>query len=197
MVDQRQKQKSEKRVESDEKPENNGSDDEPGWIKNFVVNKDNQLDEKKSKKKNYGFGSEKHEKRKNKDSYRDLYSRDLDEECFHENEEGKRSIKKNDVEDLGDEEFLLEEYESEEEGGVGSSNSKRKINKFSVNSSSDEEEGESDEEEQEVKLKVYFCSRTHSQLSQFIRELRKTVFAKEMNVVSLGSRKNFCTNEGI
>ncbi|XVF74583.1 hypothetical protein PTKIN_Ptkin13bG0121400 [Pterospermum kingtungense] len=200
VVDQRKKQKSEKRVESDEKLENNGqvgSDDEPDWVKNFVVSKDNQLDEKKSKKKKYGFGLEKLEKRKNKDSY--LFSRDLDDEGFRENKECKRSIKKNDVEDLGDEEFLLEEYESEEEGGVGSLNSKRKINKFSVNSSSDEEEGESgaEEEDQEVKLKVYFCSRTHSQLSQFIKELRKTVFANEMNVVSLGSRKNFCINEDV
>ena len=77
-----------------------------------------------------------------------------------------------------------------EEGGVRSSNSKRKASKFSVNSSSDEE-GEL-EKEAEVKLKVYFCSRMHSQFSQFIKELRNTVFVNEMNVVSLGSRKNFC-----
>ena len=90
MLDQRKKEKSEKRVESDEKHENNdqiGSDDEPDWIKNFVVNKDNQEDDRKSKKKQYGFGSEKPEKRKNKDSHRDLFSRDLDEECFPENKE--------------------------------------------------------------------------------------------------------------
>ena len=117
MLDQRKKEKSEKRVESDEKHENNdqiGSDDEPDWIKNFVVNKDNQVDDKTSKKKKCGFGSEKSKKeRKNKDIHRDLFSRDLDEECFHENKDCKRSIKKNAVEDLGDEEFLLEEYESE------------------------------------------------------------------------------------
>ena len=85
--------------------------------KTFFVNKDNQVDEKKSKKKKYGFGSEKPEKRKNKESHRDLFSRDLDEECFHESKECKRSIKKNNFEDLDDEVFLLEEYESEEEGG--------------------------------------------------------------------------------
>ncbi|XVE88898.1 hypothetical protein DITRI_Ditri19aG0105800 [Diplodiscus trichospermus] len=201
VLDQRQKQKSEKIVESDEKLENNGqigSDDEPDWIKNFVVNKDNQVDEKKIKKKKYGFGSEKPQKRRNKDSHRDLFSRDLDEERFHEKKECKSSTKKNDVEDMGDEDFLLEEYESEEEGVVGILNSKRKGSKFSVDSSSDDEAGESEEEkEQEVKLKVYFCSRTHSQLSQFIKELRKTLFANEMNVVSLGSRKNFCINEDV
>ncbi|KAK8608456.1 hypothetical protein V6N13_023879 [Hibiscus sabdariffa] len=199
VIDQRQKEKSEKRVESDENQENNGqigSDDEPDWLKNFVVNKDNQVDGKKSKKKKNSFASAKPGKMMNKDSHRDLFSRDLDEECLPENGDGKRSVKKIDVGDLDDEQFLLEEYESEEEGGTGSSNSKRKGGKFSVNSSSDEEEGESDEEE-EVKWKVYFCSRTHSQLSQFVKELRKTVFANEMNVVSLGSRKNFCINEEV
>ncbi|XWS20301.1 hypothetical protein CRYUN_Cryun31cG0088700 [Craigia yunnanensis] len=145
----------------------------PDWIKKFVVNIDNQVDDKMSKKKKY------------------------DEECFHENKDCKRSIKKNGVEDLGDEEFLLEEYEGEEEGGIGSFNSRRKASKFSVNSLSDEEEGESEGEGEEVKLKVYFCSRTHSQLSQFIKELRKTVFSNEMNTVSLGSRKNFCINEKV
>ncbi|XP_039066681.1 ATP-dependent DNA helicase DDX11-like isoform X1 [Hibiscus syriacus] len=191
VIDQRQKQKSEERVNSDEKQEHNGqigSDDEPDWLKNFAVDKDNQLDEKKSKKKKNSFALAKPGKVMNKDSHRDLFSRDF--------EDGKRSVKKIDAGDLVDEEFLLEEYESEEEGGIGSSNSKRKSDKFPVNSSSDEEEDESEEEE-EVKLKVYFCSRTHSQLSQFVKELRKTVFADEMNVVSLGSRKNFCINEEV
>ncbi|KAH1048040.1 hypothetical protein J1N35_038824 [Gossypium stocksii] len=199
VLDQRQKDQSEKRVESDEKKGKNGeigSDDEPDWIKNFVVNKDNQVDEKKSKKNKHGFASEKYKKRMNKDSHRDLFSRNIDEESFPENKERKRSVKKNDVVDLDDNEFLLEEYESEEEGGIGSLNSKRKGNKFTVNSSSEEEEDEFEEEE-EVKLKVYFCSRTHSQLSQFVKELRKTIFANEMNVVSLGSRKNFCINEEV
>ena len=95
-----------------------------------------------------------------------------------------------------DDEFLVQEYESEqedEEGGV----SKRK---GSVCLSSDEDEDEDAEdklEEEEEGLKVYFCSRTHSQLSQFIRELRKTVFGSELKVVSLASRKNLCINQGL
>ncbi|CAH0517039.1 unnamed protein product [Peronospora belbahrii] len=43
-------------------------------------------------------------------------------------------------------------------------------------------------------VKVIYCSRTHSQISQFVREIRKTVFAQHIRVVSLGSRKNLCTN---
>ena len=43
-------------------------------------------------------------------------------------------------------------------------------------------------------VKVIYCSRTHSQISQFVREIRKTVFADHIRVVSLGSRKNLCIN---
>lgn len=44
--------------------------------------------------------------------------------------------------------------------------------------------------------KVIFCSRTHSQLAQFVREVRKTAF-KNARVVSLGSRKNLCINPDV
>jgi len=39
--------------------------------------------------------------------------------------------------------------------------------------------------------KVFYCSRTHSQLAQFVREIRKTAF-KDVRVVSLGSRRTMC-----
>ncbi|KAL4152190.1 hypothetical protein PRNP1_009124 [Phytophthora ramorum] len=46
-------------------------------------------------------------------------------------------------------------------------------------------------------VKIIYCSRTHSQISQFVREIRKTVFAEHIRVVSLGSRKNLCTNPDV
>ncbi|RLN71130.1 hypothetical protein BBJ28_00000195 [Nothophytophthora sp. Chile5] len=46
-------------------------------------------------------------------------------------------------------------------------------------------------------VKIIYCSRTHSQISQFIREIRKTEFADQIRVVSLGSRKNLCTNPAV
>ncbi|CAL4123180.1 unnamed protein product, partial [Meganyctiphanes norvegica] len=46
-------------------------------------------------------------------------------------------------------------------------------------------------------LKIYFCSRTHSQLSQFVREVQKTNFAEDVRVVSLASRQNLCVNEDV
>ncbi|TMW60568.1 hypothetical protein Poli38472_000610 [Pythium oligandrum] len=46
-------------------------------------------------------------------------------------------------------------------------------------------------------LKIIYCSRTHSQISQFIREIHKTPFSEHIRVVSLGSRKNLCVNETV
>ena len=100
---------------------------------------------------------------------------------------------KDELFELDDEEFLVEEYESEEDEERGKC--KRKGHGSSISSSSEEEDELNGEGEDN--LKVYFCSRTHSQLSQFIKELRKTAFGSELQVVSLGSRKNLCINDGI
>ena len=42
--------------------------------------------------------------------------------------------------------------------------------------------------------KIYYCTRTHSQLSQYIQELQKSTF-KNIRCVTLGSRKNMCIHE--
>jgi hypothetical protein len=44
---------------------------------------------------------------------------------------------------------------------------------------------------------IYYCSRTHSQLTQFVQELRKTAYADELRLVSLGSRRNLCINDQV
>lgn len=36
---------------------------------------------------------------------------------------------------------------------------------------------------------IYYCSRTHSQLAQFVQEVRKSPFGKETRLVALGSRQ--------
>ncbi|KAF4629388.1 hypothetical protein G7Y89_g8757 [Cudoniella acicularis] len=65
-----------------------------------------------------------------------------------------------------------------------------------------------DEEEIEEEMKIFYCSRTHSQLTQFINELRRVNFPsaipdeepkKEPEIenlkhLTLGSRKNLCIN---
>lgn len=78
-----------------------------------------------------------------------------------------------------------------------------------------------EEEEPETTPKIFYVSRTHSQLSQFVAELRKTKFGKQIKIrqldengssvegkqkdldwepvrtVSLGSRKQMCINEAV
>ncbi|KAI9594752.1 helicase C-terminal domain-containing protein [Syncephalis fuscata] len=45
--------------------------------------------------------------------------------------------------------------------------------------------------------KIFYCSRTHSQLSQFVQELRKTSYAHKVQCISLGSRQSLCINPAV
>ncbi|KAH9621661.1 hypothetical protein KSS87_013984 [Heliosperma pusillum] len=159
-----------------------GSDGEPDWMREFVVSKENP---DQGKKKGGILVKKFGEAKRRTAGVHDLFA----------NDGGCRSKVErvgNGLVELEDSEFLVEEYESsEDESGV----CKRKGGGVSISSSSDEEEDDGGEEE--AGLKIYFCSRTHSQLSQFIKELRKTVFGSELKVVTLGSRKNFCINEEV
>lgn len=51
-----------------------------------------------------------------------------------------------------------------------------------------------EEEDNYVRPKLIYCSRTHSQLSQFISEIQKTSFKDKIRVLALGSRVNLCVN---
>lgn len=67
---------------------------------------------------------------------------------------------------------------------------------------------EEDDEEPEIMPRIFYASRTHSQLSQFVAELRKTEFGHidskasendddpmaQVRSISLGSRKQMCIN---
>ncbi|XP_065058183.1 ATP-dependent DNA helicase DDX11-like [Rhopilema esculentum] len=63
--------------------------------------------------------------------------------------------------------------------------------------SSSENETDSESEEDCASVKIFYCSRTHSQLAQFVNEVKKSPFGKEVKVVSLGSRQNLCINEQV
>lgn len=45
-----------------------------------------------------------------------------------------------------------------------------------------------------VLLQIIFASRTHSQLGQFAKELKRTAYASKVTTCSLGSRQNLCIN---
>ncbi|XP_030646577.1 ATP-dependent DNA helicase DDX11 [Chanos chanos] len=56
-------------------------------------------------------------------------------------------------------------------------------------------EGDDDDAlEEEHITKIYYCSRTHSQLAQFVHEVQKSPFGSTVSLVTLGSRQNLCIN---
>ena len=38
-------------------------------------------------------------------------------------------------------------------------------------------------------FQIYYCSRTHTQLAQFVREVQKSPYGDSISVVTLGSRQ--------
>ncbi|KAL4193954.1 hypothetical protein AMTRI_Chr05g56790 [Amborella trichopoda] len=160
-------------------------DDEPDWMKNFVVPKG----EKSPQKKSSTFGYKSVDSRERRTQRNPIES--------NNNICGRKGglIKMGSNSTIGemdeDEEFLVNEYKSETDEN-GDKNTKRKA----AGSSSDEEVDDDEEEETEGDgvFKVYFSSRTHSQLSQFVKEMQRTVFASTLRVICLGSRKSLCTN---
>lgn len=129
----------------------------------------------------------------------------------------------------GDEEaaFLLDDYESENEKPTSrkqvtassehglSTSTQALLDKLGLSiQKAATEEYEAPEDE----LKIFFCSRTHSQLSQFVNELRRVklppalsgggagnpdedsdehINVEEMKHLTLGSRKNLCINSKV
>jgi Rad3-related DNA helicase len=49
--------------------------------------------------------------------------------------------------------------------------------------------------DEDCKKKIYYLTRTHSQISQVINEFKKTVYKCNMNVIA--SREQFCLNYNI
>ncbi|XP_074605656.1 ATP-dependent DNA helicase DDX11 [Brevipalpus obovatus] len=45
--------------------------------------------------------------------------------------------------------------------------------------------------------KIIYSSRTHSQLAQFVNEVKRTVYGRRVRVVTLGSRSNLCVNPAV
>uniref|UniRef100_A0A671VQS3 ATP-dependent DNA helicase DDX11 n=1 Tax=Sparus aurata TaxID=8175 RepID=A0A671VQS3_SPAAU len=86
--------------------------------------------------------------------------------------------------DQEDEELIVAEYESDDESKTRS--------RFCA-----AEEDTDDDLVEEHVTKIYYCSRTHSQLAQFVHEVQKSPFSKDISVVTLGSRQNLCVNEEV
>ncbi|XP_050438431.1 ATP-dependent DNA helicase DDX11 [Adelges cooleyi] len=155
-------------------------DDDDDWITGQarLVKKQQQVYEistmlKALEEFNYNIEQIKVEQRQKKDKSRLLAHRSILNQkngIEIENEENGKFV-------LDEEsEFLLEEYD-------------QCTSKDSVDETTDEKveyEG----------VKIYFCSRTHSQLTQFVAEMKKSPYSAT-RIVSLASRQNYCINKTV
>ncbi|SZF03684.1 unnamed protein product [Blumeria hordei] len=127
----------------------------------------------------------------------------------------KRKINHTNVDKHDDEQFVLEEYESDEDKkthdktarSLYSAETLLLLDELGMGPAADRKQ---DDEEIYDETKIYFCSRTHSQLTQFINELRRPKFPpsivnsndkeekfEDLKHLTLGSRKNLCINPGV
>ncbi|XP_028139738.1 ATP-dependent DNA helicase DDX11 isoform X3 [Diabrotica virgifera virgifera] len=87
----------------------------------------------------------------------------------------EKSIENENNESVDDEDILLEES-------------------LDVVEKNEEPFDEDEENEKYEPIKIYICSRTHSQLAQFVGEIIKSPFGSNVRVTSLASRQTYCIN---
>lgn len=111
------------------------------------------------------------------DQFEELF-KDASEELKKKFEFELTTGESGDVEEA-DEDFVVAEYVSDDD------------------SAEDGTKADKDESDEEHVTKIFYCSRTHSQLAQFVREVQKSPFRDQTRVVTLGSRQNLCVNEAV
>uniref|UniRef100_A0A3Q3ARE9 DEAD/H (Asp-Glu-Ala-Asp/His) box helicase 11 n=1 Tax=Kryptolebias marmoratus TaxID=37003 RepID=A0A3Q3ARE9_KRYMA len=149
-------------------PSNTSSSGEPDWITDFVQKKAERDLVSKLKEE---------ERRTIRDDQKQRSPEEIKKDEAFKLLELSKEERTECAGDQEDEELVVAEYESE-----------------------DESKGEDEEDEELVEehvTKIYYCSRTHSQLAQFVHEVQKSPFSETTSVVALGSRQNLCINEEV
>ncbi|RPA73019.1 DNA repair helicase [Ascobolus immersus RN42] len=183
--------------------------DEPEWVRQFA------REDKKKK-----LLAERIEMEKRLEKIREKERRDKERaERAHDFPRKRQKTGASTDLDDDEEQFMLDDYESDEEGSKTrkrpragdmyeglSETTLDLLRKTGVILSPDDDAKEDDLPDG---TKIYYCSRTHSQLSQFVNELRRvkvptgipddtdTLLAEEVKHLSLGSRKNLCINPAV
>ena len=169
---------------------NNEAQDDDGddWI-SAAHRKREAQDEKHTLKQELSFLLEKIEKMKDlkkrrQKIYRKEYNKiDADfDELFRDAKEVQEAVKK-EIQAMQsgfsaeENDHILDDYQSEDEEDPGFNHEQ--------------------EEKRDFSLRLFYCSRTHSQLSQFVKEIQKTSFSEDIRLVSLASRSNMCINDSV
>eukprot|EP00890_Picochlorum_soloecismus_P002305 jgi/Picsp_1/3075/NSC_01297-R1_atp-dependent rna helicase ddx11-like protein 8-like len=167
-----------KRVQEGSQPSKSGecSDDEPDWMKEFdetrIRERKRMVEEKRQARISSG-----------KARLEKLQATKLEQEVEQ-------------VDENSEEEYLIHDG-TDESKLIG----QKRVSSYLDASSSTDEEIEDFLQDDDLKVQertqIIFCSRTHSQLMQFVGELKKTRFRDCMSLVSLGSRKALCVNPDV
>lgn len=175
--------------------------DEPEWIIKYEIEKKKQLIQMKKKET---------EEKLEKIRIKEAKSNDLKANksiVFKK----KKLDKQNDInQESDDESFLINDYDSDDNSSKSSHISSINTNNFSpqvlqllLKLECPVEDGNSTENDKyPEELKIIYASRTHSQLTQFINELRRVSFPsmfeddtiQPIRHIALASRKNLCIN---
>ncbi|XP_072940109.1 ATP-dependent DNA helicase DDX11 [Epargyreus clarus] len=92
-------------------------------------------------------------------------------------------------ETAGDKENVLEENSGEDIDLI--------LDDYDKGSDQSDDEEDIIDEDDDPFTKIYISSRTHSQLSQFVGEIKRTVFNADTRVVTLASRQHYCINSEV
>ncbi|ORZ12843.1 helicase C-terminal domain-domain-containing protein [Absidia repens] len=194
------------------------TDDEPDWVKSFQVNDKQQEKHQLQLEKKHDL-QQRIDHVKKYELAGSLYQRNT---ATKDTSIRKRAKKSSDKTTDGDE-YLLENYDSDNDDedddhnkrgsakttvdGTSNSNLSKEVQQLleSLNEKGNGgigsqkkqgDQGLADDDDIE-QLKIFYASRTHSQLSQFVHEVQKTKYADDIWTVPLGSRKNLCINEKV
>ncbi|TIC06905.1 DNA repair helicase [Wallemia mellicola] len=98
-----------------------------------------------------------------------------------------------------DDDFLPDDIKHNDENDDINADAKAMLDQFEMDASkrgsSNQKHSKYLEAAELEDQEIFFASRTHSQLSQFISEINKTTYKQDARVISLASRKNLCINE--
>ncbi|KAG1141260.1 hypothetical protein G6F37_008435 [Rhizopus arrhizus] len=178
------------------------TDNEPDWVTAFQGNsyEDRKREEIERKKA---------ELKKRVQHVRDIERNQSIFELASKESSKKRFKKENAINDDNDDEFLVGDYHSDDDQEDNLQNSSSRshlskevrdlLEKFETKKKPKVSYDDEEEEENEdlFETKIFYASRTHSQLAQFVHEVNKTTHSNNLYEVSLGSRKNLCINKEV
>ncbi|KAF2213685.1 hypothetical protein CERZMDRAFT_58373 [Cercospora zeae-maydis SCOH1-5] len=181
-------------------------DDEPEWMTEAA---------KKARSREIRHMREEFEARLSAVRERERKARERAQRISKDGPAYKRQKKSNDQPEENDDEeqFVLHDYDSGDDISPGQSQYSVESTKLMEKLGMLRKSANQDDDAQDTnELKIYFCSRTHSQLSQFIGELQRvrlppglppeegqckterTGSIEELKHLTLGSRQNLCIN---